>query len=87
MQLHSQNAQVEGHGGHPSEGGGGYLGHAAYAAALVVISLGAVPLLWCATRIRTGHAVAARAFALRPVRWTLPPPLNTSLPYLQVFRL
>ena len=71
---------------HQGGDGGVHLGHIAYAAALLVISLGAV--LWLLSGGRTWIRVS---LSLLPTRVVLPdllrPPPRTSPTLLQVFRL
>ena len=71
---------------HQGGDGGVHLGHIAYAAALLVISLGAV--LWLLSGGRTWTRVS---LSLLPTRVVLPdllrPPPRTSPTLLQVFRL
>ena len=71
---------------HQGGDGGGHLGHVAYAAALLVISLGAVLWLLSGGRTWTRGVLSLLPKRVVPPRFLSPPP-TPSPALLQVFRL
>lgn len=78
-----EQAPVEHQGGD----GGGHLGHVAYAAALLVISLGTVLWLLCGGRAWTMGVLFSLSTRVVPPGYLLPPPRPRPTLFLQVFRL